>query len=304
MSTFEITRDIIAPIFMVIGCAVVTDRLFDIDPRGLSRLVIYLFTPFLVFHRLAHTELTAGEAVELLAIAWGTQVIVALLAWRLARWLKFERKLESAFVLTATLINAGNYGLPLNRFAFGAQGEERALIFFVATIITTNTLGVFLASRGSVSTGRALRNVLVVPLPYAAVLGLVVHASGINLTGSVDRASALLAQAAVPTMITVLGIRLSRIPLKKAVANLQPALMSAGLRLAISPLVALGIVTVIGAGGLTRQVALVQAAMPTAVISSVLASEFGSDEDFVTASILVSTLASIVTLSILLSLVM
>jgi predicted permease len=44
--------------------------------------------------------------------------------------------------------------------------------------------------------------------------------------------------------------------------------------------------------------------MPTAVMGGVLATEFGSDAEFATAVILVSTLASVVTLSILLTLVM
>ena len=38
-------------------------------------------------------------------------------------------------ILTAVLINAGNYGIPLNKFAFGDRGEERALIYFVMTVV-------------------------------------------------------------------------------------------------------------------------------------------------------------------------
>ena len=46
-----------------------------------------------------------------------------------------------------------------------------------------------------------------------------------------------------------------------------------------------------------------QSAMPTAVTTSVRATEFGADAEFVSATILVSTLASVITLSVLLSLV-
>jgi len=59
----------------------------------------------------------------------------------------------------------------------------------------------------------------------------------------------------------------------------------------------------LGITGLTRQVILTESAMPTAVISGVLAAEFGADTEFVTATILVSTLLSIVTLSVLLALI-
>jgi predicted permease len=60
----------------------------------------------------------------------------------------------------------------------------------------------------------------------------------------------------------------------------------------------------LGLSGLARQVSIIEASMPTAVTTGVLATEFGSDTEFTTAVILVSTLASIVTLSVLLTLVM
>ena len=304
MSTLEITQSIIAPIFIVVGIAALVDRIFDIEPQGISRLVVYLFTPFLVFEGLAYSELDAGEAGQIILVAFGTQMITAFVAWRIARLAGFDRRLESAFILVATLINAGNYGIPLNRFAFGAEGEARALLFFVETILVTNTLGVFLASRGSVSTTKALRNVLSVPLPYAAALGLIVNLTNFELPDAIDKSTALIADAAIPGMLVVLGIRLRRTSIREYSGRLKPLLMAGGLRMVFAPLVALGIVTVLGISGLTRQVSLVQAAMPTAVISGVLATEFGGDADFVTAAIFVNTLASIGTLSILLSLVM
>jgi len=76
------------------------------------------------------------------------------------------------------------------------------------------------------------------------------------------------------------------------------------LRLLLGPLIAVGLVALLGISGLTRQVAIVQSAMPTAVVTGVLASEFGADAEFVTATILVSTITSVATLSVLLSVIM
>ena len=81
-------------------------------------------------------------------------------------------------------------------------------------------------------------------------------------------------------------------------------LLASGLRLLLGPLIALGLVVLLGLSGLTRQVAIVQSAMPTAVVTGVLASEFGADTEFVTATILVSTVTSVATLTILLAVIM
>lgn len=297
----EVSYNIILPIFLIAGAALVTDLIFDTDPQSLSRLVIYLFTPFLVFQRLATTNLGADEAGKLAFVAIGMCLSMAVLASIVAYLLKYEQRLASAFVLTVTLINAGNYGLPLNLFAFGKPGEERALIFFVSTVTVTYTLGVFLASRGRASAREAFVNIFRVPLPYAVALGLLVNVANIELPTPAARASEVLAQAAVPGMLAVLGLQLRRAKLK---GHLRPIFTAAGMRLLVGPLVALPLIMLVGLEGMTRQVAIVQSAMPTAVISSVLAAEFGADAEFVTATILVGTLLSMATLSVLLTIIM
>ncbi len=294
----EIVYNIITPIFLVVAVGFVADRRFNVDPRSLSRLLVYVFTPFLIFEGVAYSDLSGSEAGQLVAVAMVMSVGVAVAAWVVARWARFDRHTTAAFALSATLINAGNYGLPLNRFAFGSAGEERALVFFIATVVVSYTLGVFLASFGKLSARLALRNVFTVPLIYAALLGLAVNAGGVDVPLPVTRAVGLLADATIPVMLTVLGVQLSRASIR---GRLQPILMASALRLLLGPLIAVGLAALFGLSGLTRQVAIVQSGMPTAVVTGVLAIEFGADAELVTATILVSTLASIITLTILLS---
>ena len=297
----EIAVNIIGPIVIIVAVVMLLDRAITIDPQSLSRLVVYLFVPFLIFRGLAYSNLGGTETGQLVLVAVAMEALVAAAAWGVAWKAGFDRKLAAAFVLSATLINAGNYGLPLNRFAFGAAGEERALVFFVVTAVVSNTLGVFLASMGTASIGRALRNVFLVPLPYAAVAGLAVNGTGIDLPLPLERAVSLLADAAIPSMLVILGLQLSRASIRD---RLRPILLASGVRLVVAPLIALGLVVVLGMGGLARQVSIVQSAMPTAVMSGVLATEFDADAEFVTATILVSTIASVGTLSVVLAVVM
>jgi len=299
MSTLaEILYNIISPILLVVAVAFVADRHLDIDPRSLSRLLVYVFTPFLIFEGVAYSDLSGSEAGQLVAVAILMSVGIALAAWMVAHWTRLDRRTAAAFTLSATLINAGNYGLPLNRFAFGGAGEERALVFFIATVVVSYTLGVFLASFGNLSARLALRNVFSVPLVYAALLGVVVNLLNVDLPLPVTRAVGLMADASIPAMLAVLGVQLSRASVR---GRIQPIVLASALRLLLGPLIAVGLVALLGLEGLTRQVAIVQSAMPTAVVTGVLAIEFGADAELVTATILVSTVASVITLSVLLS---
>jgi predicted permease len=167
--------------------------------------------------------------------------------------------------------------------------------------VVTNTLGIYLASRGTASIRQSLLNILKVPMPYATALGFLLNISGVSLPLPLERATGLLGQAAVPVMLIILGLQLSRLSrMSFVIDRLGPVLLAAGLRLVVAPLVALPLVSLLGLSVLTGQVSVIQASMPTAVMAGVLATEFGNDAQFATAVILVSTLASVVTLSVLL----
>lgn len=86
MSTFfEIAYNIIAPIFLVVGAAVLLDRWLHIDPRPLSQIVIYLFTPFLVLDGIAKSSLTGAETGQIIGVALGISALMALAGWTVAR---------------------------------------------------------------------------------------------------------------------------------------------------------------------------------------------------------------------------
>jgi predicted permease len=191
--------------------------------------------------------------------------------------------------------------LPVSDFAFGKEGLQRAVIFFVVSSVWTNTVGIFVASRGTGTIRQALLNVFKAPLPYAILAGFALNATHLVLPVPLDRAVGLLSQATVPFMLILLGLQLSRTQVR---GRLGPMVLAVFTRLIIGPLVAVALAALLGLGGLTRQVCVLQAAMPSAVSGAVLATLFGGDAEFVAATVLLSTLASMATLSVLLSTLM
>jgi hypothetical protein len=304
---FQVVYDVILPIFLVIGLAALLGWRFKPNPRTLSTLLIYLFTPALVLRGLSESALEADELWQISALVLGMTLIMWLVGWLIARALKLDHKTTSAFLLTVTLLNTGNYGIPLNRFAFGPEGEARAVVCYAISAIAANTLGVYLASSGSAPPGKALMNVFKVPLPYAAALGIVLNLTGSDLLaegGALEpagKAVDLLADAAVPGMLALLGIQLVRTSIK---GRIGPILAATGARLVIAPVIAFPLAALIGLSGITRQVGIIEVSISTAVMSIALATEFDSDTEFTSAVILTTTFASVVTLSILLTILM
>lgn len=300
MPLFAVFVNVILPVFLVIGLAFIIGRSWSPDPRGLSTFIVYAFIPALAFRGIAQSDLSGGEIAGIAAVALGVSLAMAIVGLLIARQLQLERRLAGAFVVSLILMNAANYGIPVNQFAFGDSGAERALIFYVMSVLFGSPLGVLFASRGSLSWRRAVGNVLRVPITWSALVGLLVNVGDISLPLPLERAIAILADAAVPSMLALLGLQLAqaRISGRWGLIGLASAL-----RLLAGPAIALPLAAIFQLSGVTWQVAIVQSAMPTAVLANALATEFGSDAKFTAAVTLVSTLVSILTLSILLSIV-
>lgn len=308
---FSIMLNVIAPIMLVMGVAFLISMRFDPDPRTLSVYLIYFFTPSLAFRGIYTTDLPGNELIGVASVAVGVAVVMAFLGFIVARLMKYNPREGSSLMLTVVMVNAANYGIPLNTFAFGPEGTNVAIVFYVAAVLVGNIFGVFLASRGSVPVKDALLNVFKVPISYAALLGLIFNIYDIKLPLVLERGIIdIAAEASIPMMLALLGLQLARVVKARRekveeetlATNFRAVGLAVGLRLLIAPFVGIAIATLIGLSGVTFKVAVVESSMPTAVLASALATQFGGDARYVSLVILVATLTSVLTLSVLLML--
>jgi hypothetical protein len=162
----------------------------------------------------------------------------------------------------------------------------------------TYTVGIFLASSGHQSLKGALLSVLKMPVVYAVVAALVAVITKTTLPLPVMRPIQLLSNAAIPVMILVLGMQLER-----AAIPARPLLvgMATALRLVVAMALGLVLAPILGLTGAARQAGVVQSAMPTAVVTTILALEFQIDPSLVTGVVFLSTLLSPFTLTLLIA---
>ena len=110
----------------------------------------------------------------------------------------------------------------------------------------------------------------------------------------------LLAATMIPTMVVALGVQLAGAGLPRISLDM---ILASAIRLIAGPLLALALAAPFGVAGLERSVGVIQSAMPTAVLASIIAFENDLIPEFVITTVLFSTLASVVTLTIVLALV-
>ena len=293
----SILFNIILPIVLVAGAGFVLARTLDVDTRPLSRVMLYFFTPALIFNS-AYRTLLSREYVTIGIFAVVITALMALVTWVLIRVMRYDRLTGSAFALGVLFVNAGNYGLPLILFAFGQEGLARAALYFAVSAILTQTLAVFIAARGRADVRAALLNVLKMPLVYAVTLGLAFNLAGLVVPEPIMKSVDLVSGAAVPVMLTILGLELGRATLGNDRLTIT---LATAAKLVLTPLVAFPLAALFGLTGVGRAVSIIEASMPTAVMASIVAVEFDVRPRLVTGIVFASTIFSIVTLTILLA---
>jgi predicted permease len=113
-----------------------------------------------------------------------------------------------------------------------------------------------------------------------------------------ERTTGLLGDAAIAAMLVLLGLQLYSV---SWAGNILPLALSSVVRLLVSPAIAIGLSVLLSIGGPFRQAAVLQAAMPTAVLTTVLATEYDVHPRFVTSVVFITTLLSMFTLTPLLA---
>jgi malate permease and related proteins len=284
------------PILLAAGAGFVVGRTLHPDVKTASRLAFYIFSPSFVFVSLVRIGISGGELGKLALFTFSVSATMGILAFMAGRLLGASRELLASLIVASMLVNSGNYGLAANKFAFGEGALGRATACFVFNTIITYTAGIVISSMGKTSIWQALRTLLVVPAFYGLIAAGLVRGGGWQLPLFADRAVNLLADAAIPMMLVILGLQMSEM---SNWPRSRTKLIGAAvvLQLVVTPVVALFVTHWLGLSGVSRQAAVLQAAMPSAVVTTILAVEYELDAPLVTGTIVLTTLLSPLTLT-------
>jgi predicted permease len=212
--------------------------------------------------------------------------------------LHLSDKTRTSFILTVMISNSGNYAMPVILFAFGRAGLSYASIYFVASALMTYTLGVLVAMQGTHGFRRALYGLVRVPALWALAAASLFLLTHTTVPLVIMRPLGMLSDAAIPMMVLVLGMQLNRATFPK---RPSAVLVASAFSLLVAPLVGITLTWLLGMSGLAANVAIVVSAMPSAVVTTVLAMEFDLDSAFVTSVVFVSTLLSPLSLVLLIA---
>ena len=294
----SIFADDILPIFLVAAAGYLLARHTGAQVKTLSAVSFNVLSPCLVFDRLVQSRIDSSVFWRMFVFCILLTAVMGLIAWLASAPLRLNRQTFTSFLLVVMFSNSGNYALPVALFAFGREALAYASVYLVASAVVTYTVGVGVAASGHGHVLRALAGIVRVPALWAVAAAGLMLATHSTVPLAVLRPITLLSEAAIPMMLLILGIQLERaaMPDRPGAVGLAVALS-----LLVGPLAGIGLTMVLGLTGLARQVAIVGASMPAAVITTVLALEFDLDPSFATGAVFLSTILSPFTLVLLIA---
>ena len=295
---FLVFLNVVTPVFILVVIGYFVGPRLKIEARSLSRTAYFVFIPAFVFNIISEAKIDSELALQMLSFILVAQIAVALLGFLVGKALRQSREITAAFVLIATFGNVGNFGLPLIVFRLGETARTYATVYFVATVFISFVICVGVASWARSGGVTAVFSVFKTPALIALIPALVFNITDVEVPIFLSRLSGLLGQAMIPVMLITLGVQMGEIPKIKINFNVFAA---STVRLIGGPVLALLIVPYFGLEGLERSTGILQAAMPAAVLVSIIALEYKLLPEFVTTTVLFSTLYSVLTLTVILT---
>lgn len=264
------------------------------DARPLNTVIIYVGLPAFIFKAVHGAAIVPGMA-RVVAIAWIVFATTAAVAWVATRMLRLRPRVAGAFILVSALGNTGYIGYPLVQSLLGEKALAEAVFYDIfGTVFALVLVGLFVAERfghGEGAPVNPLRELLTFPAVIALAVALATRT--LAVPEPVSHGLELLASIVAPLIMMSVGLSLR----PRSLGENRRALVGAALlRLVFAPLVALSAGALLAGGDATLRVAVMEAGMPSMMLTLIVGERFGLDTEFIASAIFVTTVLSALTL--------
>jgi predicted permease len=271
-------------------------RMPDNAPATLNSFIIHISLPALTLLYI-HDLKFSGDVLLVALMAWIVFAFSAGVFWLAGRWLQLPRATVGALMLVGGLGNTSFFGLPMVETFYGKEGLGTAIIadqlgsFFVLSILGITVAGIY--SSGRPTAAQIVKRIvlfppfialsialLLIPVTYAPWFSVLLHRLGDTLA---------------PLALLSVGLQLRLGHVAEHKRNLALGL---GFKLFFAPLVIyLLYVQLLGVHGQSIQVTIFEAAMPSMITASIVASEHDLDPPLANLMVAVGLLVSFFSLS-------
>jgi len=277
--------------------------------KDLSNLIFLLLAPALLFRAMSTVHV---QQLSLRPVA--AYFVAALLIFGATLALRGFNRTAAVLALANTFSNTVMIGIALIGLAYGPDGMvvlltlislHSLVLLTTATVVLELAVAHEQAARSGAgrpdrramarTVARALRNAIIHPVPLPIMAGLAFAQTGWTLPAVMDTPIRLMGQAFGPVALIMVGITLALTPVGK---HWRGAMAQALVKNLVHPLLTAALGWLFGLRGLPLTVMVVAAALPIGANVFLFSQRYKTAEELVTASVVVSTVLALGTLTL------
>jgi auxin efflux carrier (AEC) len=269
----------------------------DIDP--FNKIVMYILLPCMIFHALYNSNLASIPNLGILPLViLSSSVITGIVSYFILKQLKLDDRTLWSVLVTVMIANTGFMGYPVTLGIFGQEGFLRAIFCDIATLCTFLLLSFILIMKFGGTIKTAIKKIAFFPPLWAVIFGLILNFVNIPIGPVLDNTINYLGQGAIPLIMVTLGLSIDFSALSRSKSMI---VFTSIMKLAFFPLVAFFVAGYLGLVNLESTVSIVEAAMPSGMMSLLLAITYKLDFELTSDCILINTVISLITLPVIIS---
>jgi len=280
--------NVVLPVFLIIVIGFVIGKHRKINVQPFINLIIYITGPALIFSSIVPSDINLNDFGIISASAIGIIAILGVITFII---FKITKTKKVGLYLPITIGNTGYLGYPVALFAFGVAGLSRAVVYDMVNSLVLFSIGIYIIHKKN-----DWKEIFKIPLIYAVLLGLAFNLFKIPVNEIIFKPIETIGMITIPLALLVLGYQLTQIKITSA----KTAILASIFRIVGGFLAALLIIKVFDISGLVKNIILLEAAMPSAVMTMILTAKYKRDSSLVASIVLITTVLGILTIPLIL----
>ncbi|MGA4498895.1 AEC family transporter [Bacillus bombysepticus] len=292
-----IILDVILPILILMLIGAILQRKFQFNLKQLSTLITYCLMPAAVFVNIYDIRIETGLLLQIIYYLMLYSLSLIIVSHFISKTLKLEKGESAALKNSISLMNSGNYGLPVSQLIFSHNPVGVSIQIFIVIFqnLLTYSYGIYNLLSATKTIGGIIQSFLRLPVFHALVLGVLFQSFKIQIPNSILLPLNQLANGFVAIALILLGAQLSNIKLNFFHRVITWALIG---RLLMGPLLALAVIYILNIDGIVAQSLFIASSFPTSRNTSTIAMEYQIEPELHAQSVLFSTIFSIITVTV------
>lgn len=274
----------------------------------LSKLVVNVFNPILVINGVLGQSGTGSydKIVSNLILVVVYFAILILFSFVLLWILRPKRELKSLYQVMSIFSNLGFMGIPVIRSIYGDEAIIYVAFYILAYNLLVYTYGEYLTRKAACAdevlrkqngSGFSLKKIINAGV-VASIAAILIFASGIKTPEYINTFCNYMGNTTIPLSMMLIGMSVAKEDLRKMFDDVRIYIFVL-IRMVLLPIGLIFAFRSLPIDNVVFGIFIIEFGMPVGSIISLMAKENGADAEYCTKGVVLSTLASIITIPII-----